>query len=211
MGDWCVCTSVQCTADIRCNEANRWESELDRGAYDYDYLHLSFSSGSCNVGVFVWWWWWWWWCWLAASWCKWFKLLLPDIRPVMADDTLTADATESCKLWWLCRWSLPLPLFDPKSCNRSPCESDILCSPRSIFDVSAEKEKRRNLIVFVRKNQRKLFWHTTIPSRNLCVAMRCEPNSKIVIPHHTFCVLYAPWNLNYRKKQKQKRKKKNAD
>lgn len=99
------------------------------------YLHFSFSNGSCNVGVFDT-LWWWWWCWFDASWCKWFKLLLPDdMRPVIADDTLTADATESCKLWWLCKWSVALPLFVPgtKSCRHSPCASDILWSPRSIL------------------------------------------------------------------------------
>lgn len=99
------------------------------------YLHLSFSNGSCNAGVFDT-LWWWWWCWLDASWCKWFKLLLPDdMRPVIADETLTADATESCKLWWLCKWSVALPLFVPgtKSCRHSPWPSDILWSPRSIF------------------------------------------------------------------------------
>lgn len=99
-------------------------------------LHFNFSSGSCNVGVFEMLWWWWWWCWFDVSWVKWFKLLLPDdIRPVIADDTLTADATESCKLWWLCKWSLDVPLFwpvDTKSCRHNPCVSDIFCIPRSI-------------------------------------------------------------------------------
>lgn len=120
------------------------------------YLRLSFSNGSCNVGVFDT-LWWWWWCWFDVSWCKWFKLLLPDdMRPVIADDTLTADATESCKLWWLCKWSLPLPLCVPgtKSCRHNPCASDIFWSPRSILpnwywifrllSVNLRREKRLN-------------------------------------------------------------------
>lgn len=102
------------------------------------YLHFNFSSGSCNDGVFAI--LWWWWCWLAASccalWCKWFRLLLPtDIKPVIADDTLTADATESCILWWLCKWSVAVPLLPPaatKSGRHRPCASLILCMPRSI-------------------------------------------------------------------------------
>lgn len=99
-------------------------------------LHFNFSNGSCNAGVFdiLW---WWWWCWFDVSCCKWFKLLFPvDIRPVIADETLTADATESCRLWWLWRWSFVVPLFVPcvtKSCRHKPCASLILCMPRSIL------------------------------------------------------------------------------
>lgn len=99
------------------------------------HLHLSFSSGSCRAGVLDKLWWWWWW--FDVSCDKWFKLLLPDdISPVIADDTLTADDTESCKLWWLCKWSFAFPLLvlaDTKSCRHKPCASDILWIPRSIF------------------------------------------------------------------------------
>lgn len=104
-------------------------------------LHFNFSNGSCKAGVFdkLW---WWWWCWLCVSCCKWFKLLFPvDMRPVIADETLTADATESCRLWWLWRWSFVVPLFVccvTKSCKHKPCASLILCMPRSIllfFDI----------------------------------------------------------------------------
>lgn len=86
----------------------------------------------------LWWWWWWWWCWFDASCDKWFKLLLTaDIKPdVIGDEPLTADPTESCKLWWLCKWSLAEPLFDElftKSCKHRPCPSVIFCIFLSIL------------------------------------------------------------------------------
>lgn len=126
------------------------KKKTDRSEYyKVEHLHFSFSSGSCNAGVFDRLWWWWWW--FDVSCDKWFKLLLPDdMRPVMADDTLTADDTESCKLWWLCKWSFDVPLFvpaDTKSCRHRPCASLIFCIPRSMF----------MFFVFVLMNQFPLF------------------------------------------------------
>lgn len=123
-------------------------------------LLFNFSSGSCRDeewGPRLW--WWWWWC-MAKSWppwlWRWLRVPAPALpmSPVIAEDTLTAAATESwMEEWWLCKWSFALfpldgadaelllapfpaccPPLPTRSWRQRPVGSDIVSSPpRSII------------------------------------------------------------------------------